>query len=99
MLQKVEIVEAGDTTFLVGEQVDRTEFNRQNNRVSAEGGNPSESLPVLQGITKAILQTSSFISAAAFQETRLLASFSFKTWTISGLKRGLPLVLNILATA
>ena len=69
MLQKVEIVEAGDTTFLVGEQVDRTEFNRQNNRVSAEGGNPAESLPVLQGITKASLQTSSFISAAAFQET------------------------------
>ena len=69
MLQKVEIVDAGDTTFLVGEHVDRTEFKADNDRVSTDGGQPAQSLPVLQGITKASLQTSSFISAASFQET------------------------------
>ena len=69
MLQKVEIVDAGDTIFLVGEQVDRTEFDAENVRIIANGGKPAEFLPVLQGITKASLQTSSFISAASFQET------------------------------
>ena len=69
MLQKVEIVDGGDTTFLVGEQVDRTEFDADNDRVASDGGEPAQSLPVLQGITKASLQTSSFISAASFQET------------------------------
>ncbi|SVD66993.1 uncharacterized protein METZ01_LOCUS419847, partial [marine metagenome] len=89
MLQKVEIVKAGDTTFLVGEQVDRTEFDRQNNSVNAEGGEVAESLPVLQGITKASLQTSSFISAASFQETtRVLteAAVSGRSDGLRGLK-------------
>ncbi|MFP6716375.1 MAG: DNA-directed RNA polymerase subunit beta' [Alphaproteobacteria bacterium] len=85
MLQKVEIKNAGDTTFLVGEQVDRTEFNAQNNRIVADGGNPAESLPVLQGITKASLQTSSFISAASFQETTRVLTEAAVSGRVDGL--------------
>jgi DNA-directed RNA polymerase subunit beta' len=69
MLQKVEITDAGDTTFLVGEQVDREEFEEVNQKVTGEGGAAAGGTPVLQGITKASLQTRSFISAASFQET------------------------------
>ena len=69
MLQKVEIHDGGESTFLVGEQVDRDEFEAVNNKVIAEGGRPAQARPVLQGITKASLQTRSFISAASFQET------------------------------
>ncbi|MFQ5958500.1 MAG: DNA-directed RNA polymerase subunit beta', partial [Alphaproteobacteria bacterium] len=69
MLQKVEIVDPGETTFLVGEQVDRREFDAVNAKVEAERRRPAQSIPVLQGITKASLQTGSFISAASFQET------------------------------
>ncbi|MEN2981019.1 DNA-directed RNA polymerase subunit beta' [Tistrella bauzanensis] len=83
MLQKVEILDAGDTTFLLGEQVDRFEFDQINNRVRnrnaerllGEGGErlpdmrEARAEPVLQGITKASLLTRSFISAASFQET------------------------------
>ena len=69
MLQKVEVGDAGDTTFLVGEQVDREEFQEVNDKAIAEGGRPATGSPVLQGITKASLQTRSFISAASFQET------------------------------
>jgi DNA-directed RNA polymerase subunit beta' len=69
MLQKVEITDAGDSTFLVGEQVDREEFEEVNRGVAAETGEVATGTPVLQGITKASLQTRSFISAASFQET------------------------------
>jgi DNA-directed RNA polymerase subunit beta' len=69
MLQKVEIHDGGDTTFLVGEQADREEFEEANDKVIAEGGKPAVAKPVLQGITKASLLTRSFISAASFQET------------------------------
>ncbi|MFQ6017767.1 MAG: DNA-directed RNA polymerase subunit beta', partial [Kiloniellaceae bacterium] len=69
MLQKVEISDAGDTTFLVGEQADREEFEEVNEKTAAEGGARAAAKPVLQGITKASLQTRSFISAASFQET------------------------------
>jgi DNA-directed RNA polymerase subunit beta' len=69
MLQKVEISAAGDTTYLVGEQADREEFEEDNRRIVEEKGVPAEGTPVLQGITKASLQTRSFISAASFQET------------------------------
>jgi len=69
MLQKMEITDAGETTFLVGEQVDREEFQEVNDKVMAEGGRVAAGKPVLQGITKASLQTRSFISAASFQET------------------------------
>ena len=69
MLQKVEISEPGDTSFLVGEQVDRRDYKAENEKVAEEGGKVAVSLPVLQRITKASLQTNSFISAASFQET------------------------------
>src|SRR4029079_13290100 len=69
MLQKVEIDEPGETTFLAGEQIDRLEYDRENVKVEGEGLRPATARPVLQGITKASLQTNSFISAASFQET------------------------------
>ncbi|HMF07170.1 MAG TPA: DNA-directed RNA polymerase subunit beta', partial [Methylocella sp.] len=69
MLQKVDIVEPGGTEFLVGEQVDRVELDEANALALAEGKEPASGTPVLLGITKASLQTRSFISAASFQET------------------------------
>lgn len=69
MLQKVEITASGDSTLLVGEQVDREEFEQENVRLKSEKKKPAVAKPVLLGITKASLQTRSFISAASFQET------------------------------
>jgi DNA-directed RNA polymerase subunit beta' len=69
MLRKVEIVEAGDTTFLKGEQLDRSRVIDANHRVSEQGKLAAIFDPVLLGITKASLATESFISAASFQET------------------------------
>ncbi|TDI64207.1 MAG: DNA-directed RNA polymerase subunit beta' [Alphaproteobacteria bacterium] len=69
MLQKVEITDAGETTYLVGEVIDRLEFETANLKAKEEGHKQAEASPVLQGITKASLATSSFISAASFQET------------------------------
>ncbi len=89
MLQKVEIEDSGDTTMLAGEQIDRLEFADENARIEAEGGKPAKASPVLQGITKASLQTSSFISAASFQETtRVLteAAVSGRVDDLVGLK-------------
>jgi DNA-directed RNA polymerase subunit beta' len=89
MLQKVEITAAGDTTLLPGEQVDREEMIAVNEKVQAAGGRPAEGKPILLGITKASLQTRSFISAASFQETtRVLtqASVEGKKDTLVGLK-------------
>ncbi|MGE5505360.1 MAG: DNA-directed RNA polymerase subunit beta', partial [Actinomycetota bacterium] len=89
MLQKVEITDPGDTTFLVGEQIDRMEFEAENTKVIKENGRPASATPVLQGITKASLQTHSFISAASFQETtRVLteAATGGKVDTLMGLK-------------
>ena len=89
MLQKVEIEEPGDTTFLVGEQIDLVELKRINAKAEEEGGKPAEGKPVLLGITKASLQTASFISAASFQETtRVLteAAVSGRIDNLLGLK-------------
>jgi DNA-directed RNA polymerase subunit beta' len=89
MLQKVEITDAGDTTFLAGEQVDRYEFDLENAKAEREELRPAEARPVLQGITKASLQTNSFISAASFQETtRVLteAAVSGRIDALTGLK-------------
>ena len=69
MLRKVKITDPGDTTLLWGDQIDRLEFEGENERVSAKGGKPAEAAPVLLGITKASLETDSFISAASFQDT------------------------------
>ncbi|AGT10255.1 DNA-directed RNA polymerase subunit beta' [Paracoccus aminophilus] len=69
MLQKIEILDSGDTTLLKGENVDREEFVEENAKIEAKGRRPAVGEPVLLGITKASLQTRSFISAASFQET------------------------------
>jgi len=69
MLRKVRITEPGDTTFLWGEQVDKLDFEDENQRVEKMGGKPAEAQPVLLGITKASLETESFLSAASFQDT------------------------------
>jgi DNA-directed RNA polymerase subunit beta' len=65
----VRITEPGDTQFLWGEQVDKLEFEEENERVEKMGGKPAEASPVLLGITKASLETDSFLSAASFQDT------------------------------
>ncbi len=69
MLRKVKVTEPNDTSFLWGDQVDRQEFENENARVTQEGGKAAEADPVLLGITKASLETDSFISAASFQDT------------------------------
>ncbi|UCD36177.1 MAG: DNA-directed RNA polymerase subunit beta', partial [Nitrospiraceae bacterium] len=69
MMKKVKIEEAGDTDFLVGEQIDKLVFEEENRRVLKEKGKPAQAKPILLGITKASLSTDSFISAASFQET------------------------------
>jgi len=69
MLQKVKVVEPGDTEFLEGENVDKLVFSEKNERAVKKGGKPSTREPLLLGITKASLTTQSFISAASFQET------------------------------
>ncbi len=89
MLQKLEIVDAGETTLLVGEQIDRAEFDAVNKSAENEGKRGACAVAVLQGITKASLQTKSFISAASFQETtRVLteAAISGKMDDLVGLK-------------
>ncbi|MBI1273034.1 MAG: DNA-directed RNA polymerase subunit beta' [Alphaproteobacteria bacterium] len=92
MLQKVEITDAGETTFLSGEQVDRYEFEQVNEKAVLESLKPAQCMPVLQGITKASLQTRSFFSAASFQETtRVLteAAVAGKVDTLEGLKENI----------
>src|SRR5690349_22955568 len=89
MLQKVEIDDSGDTELLQGEQIDRSEMDEINARAAEEGKKPASGHPVLLGITKASLQTRSFISAASFQETtRVLteAAVNGKADTLDGLK-------------
>ncbi|MBL4538746.1 DNA-directed RNA polymerase subunit beta' [Oceanicaulis alexandrii] len=89
MLQKMEITHPGDSGYLNGEHVDKIEWLETNEKLEAEGKRPSVADPVLLGITKASLQTRSFISAASFQETtRVLteASVQGKVDTLEGLK-------------
>ncbi len=69
MLRKVRVTNPGDTDFLWGEQVSRQRFLEVNNEMSEEGKRPAEAQPALLGITKASLETESFISAASFQDT------------------------------
>ena len=89
MLQKTEVNDPGNTDFLKAEQVDRIDFEDANAAVVAAGGKPATGQPVLLGITKASLQTRSFISAASFQETtRVLtdAAVNGKSDALEGLK-------------
>jgi DNA-directed RNA polymerase subunit beta' len=69
MLRKVKITDPGDTSLLWGDQVDKLDFEGENKKVVEKGGKPAEAVPVLLGITKASLETDSFISAASFQDT------------------------------
>ena len=89
MLQKVEIVDPGETDLIKGEQIDRIELDERNAQIERLGKRPASGNPVLLGITKASLQTRSFISAASFQETtRVLtdAAVNGKADTLEGLK-------------
>jgi DNA-directed RNA polymerase subunit beta' len=92
MLQKVRIVNPGDTDMLEGEHVDKVTFRRKNEEILKAGGEPATSEPLLLGITKAALTTESFISAASFQETtRVLteAALSGKRDELIGLKENI----------
>jgi DNA-directed RNA polymerase subunit beta' len=89
MLQKFEILDSGDTTLLKGETVDKAELDENNDKIIAMGLRPATAEPILLGLTKASLQTRSFISAASFQETtRVLteASVQGKRDKLVGLK-------------
>jgi DNA-directed RNA polymerase subunit beta' len=89
MLQKLEVLDSGDTTLLKGEQVEKIELDEENAKARARGLREAKAEPVLLGITKASLQTRSFISAASFQETtRVLteASVQGKRDKLVGLK-------------
>jgi DNA-directed RNA polymerase subunit beta' len=89
MLQKVEVEDPGDSDYLKLEQLDKIEFDARNAELERAGKRPATAKPVLLGITKASLQTRSFISAASFQETtRVLtdAAVNGKTDTLEGLK-------------
>jgi DNA-directed RNA polymerase subunit beta' len=89
MLQKVEITEQGDSAYIAGDIVDVTELEQVNERLEEDGKKPASGDPVLLGITKASLQTPSFISAASFQETTKVlteAAVAGKTDTLQGLK-------------
>ncbi len=89
MLQKVEITESGDSVYIVGDNVDQIELDNVNERLIEEGKKPALGVPVLLGITKASLQTPSFISAASFQETTKVlteAAVAGKVDTLQGLK-------------
>jgi DNA-directed RNA polymerase subunit beta' len=89
MLKKMRIEDPGDTNFLTGQQVDKYVYQEENRRVVKKKGKPASAIPILLGITKASLNTESFISAASFQETtRVLteAAVSGKVDYLKGLK-------------
>ena len=89
MLKKIEVKESGDSNLLPGEIIDRIKFENINDKLKAENKKVSKGERVLMGITKASLQTESFISAASFQETtRVLtdAAIRGKTDKLAGLK-------------
>jgi DNA-directed RNA polymerase subunit beta' len=89
MLKKIEVKESGDSSLLPGEIIDRIKFEQMNEKLKTEGKKPAKGERVLMGITKASLQTESFISAASFQETtRVLtdAAIRGKVDKLSGLK-------------
>ncbi|MBL7669449.1 MAG: DNA-directed RNA polymerase subunit beta' [Bdellovibrionaceae bacterium] len=92
MLRKVEVVEAGDSRFLSGEQVEKRAFEIENERISKEGGQLATIRPLLLGITKVSLSTESWISAASFQETTKVlteAAINSRTDHLRGLKENI----------
>ncbi len=92
MLRKVEVVDAGDSRFLAGEQAEKYAFAEENKRITADGGQPATSKPLLLGITKVSLSTDSWISAASFQETTKVlteAAINSRTDHLRGLKENI----------
>ena len=92
--RKVRITDPGDTQFLWGDQIEKTTFEAINADMIEQGGKPAEGEPVLLGITKASLETDSFISAASFQETTKVlteAAIAGKRDFLSGLKENIIL--------
>ena len=92
MLRKVRVVDAGDSRFLVGEQVEKFEYEVETERVIKEGGQPATNEPLLLGITKVSLSTDSWISAASFQETTKVlteAAINSRTDYLRGLKENI----------
>jgi DNA-directed RNA polymerase subunit beta' len=92
MLRKVEVVDAGDSRFLAGEQVEKYAFEEESARITREGGQPATSKPLLLGITKVSLSTDSWISAASFQETTKVlteAAINSRTDHLRGLKENI----------
>ena len=89
MVRQVSVTNAGDSDFLLGESVEKWRFQEENNRLIAEGKQPASAESLLLGITKASLNTESFISAASFQETTKVlseASIAGKEDRLKGLK-------------
>jgi DNA-directed RNA polymerase subunit beta' len=89
MLRQVSVTDAGDSHFLLGENVEKWRFEEENNKIIEQGGKPATAEPLLLGITKASLSTESFISAASFQETTKVlsdASVAGKVDHLKGLK-------------
>ena len=92
MLRKVRIEDPGDTSFLIGQQIDKPVYIEENKKVVKKKGKAASAVPILLGITKASLNTESFISAASFQETtRILteAAAAGKTDQLLGLKENI----------
>ena len=89
MLRQVTVKDVGDSSFLLGEQVERWRFEEENQKIIEQGGTAASAEPLLLGITKASLSTESFISAASFQETTKVlsdASIAGKVDRLKGLK-------------
>ncbi|MEK7270593.1 MAG: DNA-directed RNA polymerase subunit beta' [Planctomycetota bacterium] len=94
MMRKVRIEDPGDTEFLPGAPVDKYKFRQENSRIQGKGGRPATAKPMLLGITKASLQTDSFLSAASFQETTKVlteAALLGKVDMLTGLKENVIL--------
>ena len=92
MMRKIEVTDAGDTSFVLSTYVDKTIFKDENERVIEEGGAPAAGMPILMGLTKASLNSESFLSAASFQETtRVLtdAAIKGKEDPLNGLKENI----------
>jgi DNA-directed RNA polymerase subunit beta' len=86
MLRKMKVEDTGDSSLLLGQQVDKTIFMEENKKVLKKKGKPASATPVLLGITKASLNTESFISAASFQETTRILTEAAASGKIDGLK-------------
>lgn len=89
MLRRLEVIDPGDTHYIIGQYVDKDEFSQENERYIKDGGTPASGKPVLLGLTKAALNTESFISSASFQETTKVltnAAIKGKVDKLSGLK-------------